>query len=350
LPAVEAKDSALLETLLTETIEDSGAVGTWLDQSMTAALRIANPPDCDFDMAVTLAGRIVGNETSLPDHPSREIIDFIMMMQTEEALLGIEGYNIFAAVVLDHELLYSSMMSNGVDIHVRSRDGFTALRVAVGNENIGLCEHLIRDGIDIGARDIWDMSPLLESVYYGHAEALKLLLANRTSPVDSYQFASPMQRGFSLGGSSHYITTGKHSWLEDPWRRRRDSAAIMFWNKGWSALHIAAYCVFTSIVDLLIQEGADMAAKDSDGCTALDIAMRSSNSPTAFALLSSGCPMNAHAEAASGLMAHAVEGCNFGAVQRLAQCGVKGLEQDEFLATRYFISYISITPERCELL
>jgi hypothetical protein len=193
-----------LETLLTESVEDFGGVGTWLDQSMTGALRIANPPDCDFDMAVTLAGRISGTETSLSYNPSREIIHFIMMLEIEQAVLG---YNIFAAVVLEHELLYISMMNNGVDIHVRSRDGLTALHVVVGNENIGLCEHLIHDGIDIGVRDIWGISPLLESVYYGHAEALKLLLANSTSPVDPDRFASPMQRGFSLGGYSHYITT-----------------------------------------------------------------------------------------------------------------------------------------------
>jgi hypothetical protein len=211
VPAIHAKDYALLETLLTEIDRGSGALGRWLDQSMTAALRIANPPDCDFDMAVTLAGRIVGTETSLPHDPSREIIDSIMMLQIEEAVLGIEGYNIFAAVVLDHELLYSSMMNNGVDIHIRSRDGLTNLHFAVDNENIFFCKHLIRDGMDIGTRDMWGMSPLLESVYYGHAEALKLLLANSTSPVDPDRLASPMQRGSFLG---EYSTKDKRFWLE----------------------------------------------------------------------------------------------------------------------------------------
>ncbi|KAH7070765.1 heterokaryon incompatibility protein-domain-containing protein [Paraphoma chrysanthemicola] len=86
----------------------------------------------------------------------------------------------------------------------------------------------------------------------------------------------------------------------------RNAAAESFMAKRWCALHIAAHRGFSSIARLLLDGGADVNVMDTDGCSPLDVAIRSSNYETALSLYARGCTLNMDSEQFSHFMSIAV--------------------------------------------
>ena len=83
---------------------------------------------------------------------------------------------------------------------------------------------------------------------------------------------------------------GRHAYFEDAVKTRNPS---MRFNDGQSPLHIAVILGETGIVRYLIEQGADIKAKDISGSTALHEAMRYGRPDIAVILLDAGADINA---------------------------------------------------------
>jgi ankyrin repeat protein len=62
---------------------------------------------------------------------------------------------------------------------------------------------------------------------------------------------------------------------------------------GWTPLHLACKKNQSLLAKLLVSKGADINAKDADGCTALHLACESNDSLAVGVLISAGADLNA---------------------------------------------------------
>lgn len=322
MPAVATNNHILLDMLLQATECSATTITYWMKECMTRALEIAARPGSDFKVVLALMKKGAENPLSfLPEYVSDVIIDHAIQHDIALPQIQKEKPEILAAAFLDHVDLCRLIVQKGADVKACDTEGFSALHVAVGNKTVDVCAYLIRSGADVFARDSHNMTPLLEATYYGHTDAIRLLLAHGSSPDTIIRVNSE---------PSHQDNRDQTcSRLQGHWRKGRDVAAEWFEVQQWSAVHIAAFRGLTSILQMLVEQGADLTVKDDLGCTALDIAINHSNSTTAFWLLAQGCPFQAKTEAASRLLVQAMEECNSTVVRKLLEHGVYFPDGDE---------------------
>ena len=278
MPAIAANDKPLLSALqqVSSTIEKR--ISLWLTECMPKALQDAAQPHSDFGVVMLMMARGADDPFKcLQGHVPRRIIDLAVEHGIALPAIRKEQPEILTSVFLDHMGLCILVLHAGVSVEARDPEGLSALHVAVGNRNIDVCRFLLDSGANIHARDSHGMTPLLEGVYYGHEEAVRLLLAKGGRPTDiADQYEIPCPKGNPEWECNR---------LKGIWRRSRDSAARQFQTLRWSALHIAAYRDLVTILYILLENGADIAHQDEDGRTALDIAAKNSNTAAAFWLL-----------------------------------------------------------------
>lgn len=184
-----------------------------------------------------------------------------------------------------------------------------SLQIATGGMDASNLQQLIDHGADVNARDVAGMSPLLEAVYYGHPEAVRILLSHGANARQKAgEQVSPSQE-FGSEDRSHPVREFAYD------RRLFDVAAFV--HDRWSALHIAAQRGFSSIAKLLLLNGADIATRERTGRTALDIAVQCANIDTAFMLICVTSSFEAHPDSGARLMASAIESRNFDVIKIL---------------------------------
>lgn len=91
---------------------------------------------------------------------------------------------LYAAVWSDHEAVVEFLLSKGADVHFRdeaSNEGSTPLHLtAITSEKKKIAELLIAKGADVNAKRKRDnATPLHDAAAHGHAEVVKVLLANK---------------------------------------------------------------------------------------------------------------------------------------------------------------------------
>ncbi|KAH7395243.1 ankyrin repeat-containing domain protein [Phaeosphaeria sp. MPI-PUGE-AT-0046c] len=201
------------------------------------------------------------------------------------------------------------------------KHGFTILHVAVGDRTAETAQDLMARNVDMEAEDFFGMTPLLEAIYYGHTDAIRILLSNRANLQKRAGFAFPR------------FERPKPVAVNRPPRtfcyNRRLSDVETFASNQWPALNIAAHRGFSFIVKILIQHGAELAARDRLGQTALDVAVRRSNYDTAFTLLGLSCPFGSDTEAAPKLWMAALDSMQFDALAILEASGVSAQHLDD---------------------
>ncbi|KXJ75732.1 hypothetical protein RP20_CCG011144 [Aedes albopictus] len=93
--------------------------------------------------------------------------------------------------VIDRDLpMVEYLIAKGVSLDARTRGGLTALHIAAGNNNVGICERLIEAGCDLEAADDFKRTALTIAVEHEFTVLARCLLARGASldPVRSYRF------------------------------------------------------------------------------------------------------------------------------------------------------------------
>ncbi|OAL04083.1 hypothetical protein IQ06DRAFT_345279 [Phaeosphaeriaceae sp. SRC1lsM3a] len=188
------------------------------------------------------------------------------------------------------------------------------LQIATGDIVANKVQHLINQKIDINTRDVLGMSPLLEAVYYGHLEAVRILVSHgadvqqRAGEKVATLRKSILKGNLEAKGRFHYD------------RRLLDIEAYV--HDRWPALHIAAQRGFSNISKILLLKGADKAVRDRAGRTALDVAVQCSNFDTAFVIISLTSSLEADLDSRSRLMALALNDMRLDAIKIMIDNGV----------------------------
>ena len=118
------------------------------------------------------------------------------------------------------------LLQRGMDVNTSDRDGDTLALIAARNGNNDLLDFLLRNRANVLKQNKYGDSPIMAATMQGHADAVRRLLA--------------------AGADVH--------------------------NKGWNALHYAAYSGHTEIARLLIEHMADLDARAPNGQTPLMLA------------------------------------------------------------------------------
>jgi L-ascorbate metabolism protein UlaG (beta-lactamase superfamily) len=160
---------------------------------------------------------------------------------------GGEAGPMIGAIFGGHVETVRALLEAGADVHQKSQDGRTAIfAVASGQGSTEIGRMLIDKGAAVDLADQNGTTPLGLAVQNSLAEVAELLLKNG---ADINRPSGPF---------------------------------------GWTVLHYAAVRGDKSMVELLLDKGADLGVTDSDGKTSLDLAASHGHSDVAEILASRG--------------------------------------------------------------
>jgi hypothetical protein len=178
--------------------------------------------------------------------------------------------------------LLNVTLDQGQNVRDTDRQQLSALHIAVSNTSSAMCQQLLNLGADVNTEDCFGVTPLQEAIYWGHSEAVRLLLgvgANLYPIRESRRDQEYHKRdpgNFYLGGE---------------WRKTRNKNFARFFRLHWTVLHIAVWRGSLPIVELLIRRGALLASADHLGRLPLDLAVEIGSQEIIDMLLESGSPV-----------------------------------------------------------
>ena len=206
------------------------------------------------------------------------------------------------------------LIEKGAGVNARDKRGYTPLHSAATNGHTEIARLLIANGADVNAEDDeLGVPPIFLAAKRGSLEFVKLLIANgaeipTTHHIPLHAAAGSYLRGphseesrkalvefflaqgidvnaRDLSGSTPFSTGQKPSLRK---REGKDQREIV----GTTALYCAASQADKALVEMLIERGAEVDAKDDWGTTPLFSAARTGNAGAAEALIAHGADIN----------------------------------------------------------
>jgi ankyrin repeat protein len=180
-----------------------------------------------------------------------------------------------------------ALLTQHVDVNVRSDDGSTALLWAAHWNDVATADLLIRAGADANAANDFRITPLSLACTNGSAALVQLLLkagANPNTPIATGE--TPIMTCAS-GGSTEavraLIARGADVNAKEP-------------SENQTALMWAAADHHPNVVQVLIERGADLQAHTRKGFTPLHFAAREGDLESARLLLAAGVNVNSQSQ------------------------------------------------------
>ncbi|KAL1526084.1 hypothetical protein AB1Y20_020901 [Prymnesium parvum] len=194
-----------------------------------------------------------------------------------------DGFSpLHCAACFGHEDAVRLLLENNADIAARDKEGTTPLLWAAHNGHEGAARLLLQNNADITARDNDSRSPLHYAAMNGYEGAVRLLLENNADT-----------RRWTRCSAWRWARRSRHSPLVSSTRRQDADSPLHLAamnghegavrlllqnnadleardNDGFSPLHLAAMNGHEGVVRLLLENNADTAARDNRGHTALD--------------------------------------------------------------------------------
>lgn len=188
-----------------------------------------------------------------------------MMLSSEHADLEARTDNgltiLHLAVIFGHHAIVEFLLDSGADFTNRTVDGWPALHLAIGNNQLSVAVTLLQHHVSVRERGYWryntaslvDLNPLELSEDFSVPARSRpgeaaILLHNDTASV---QHSGGME---TLSPSDQEILEAKSG-------------------NGSTALILAARLGHEELVDMLLYLGANTRATDSNGCIPLDVAI-----------------------------------------------------------------------------
>ncbi|KAK6514351.1 hypothetical protein TWF506_008747 [Arthrobotrys conoides] len=172
-----------------------------------------------------------------------------------------------AAALRGEVAIVGLLIDKGTDIETKDCMERTPLSLAAFNGWEAVVALLIKKGADIEARDNQGRTPLFLAAYEGRKSGE---LVRPRAGVEYFDIETENMEGFA----EMFKNTTVVELLLD---RGADIEARDYW--GWTPLLSASRSRLPAIVKLLIERGADIEAKDNQGRTPLLMAVLGSNSP-----------------------------------------------------------------------
>ncbi len=187
-----------------------------------------------------------------PLQQMERIGDYVVTVQPDTAtsLQGDREFNLIRAADNGQLEIVKFLVERGVDVDARTVDGVTPLMYASQNGYLEIMEYLIRKGADVNAIPYNNVTSLIGAARTGHLEAAEILL----------------EAGAKVDAKDELDLT--------------------------SLMHASAYD-YPEIADLLIEKGADMEARDWFGTRPLMMAVYYDCYETAQVLIRRGADLNA---------------------------------------------------------
>ena len=206
----------------------------------------------------------------------------------------------------------SLILRSGCDVNSADYDSRTALHLAASEGNLSTVQSLLaRNDISVDCRDRWGNTPLFDAVRNGHSVVAKeLKLKGATLGLDETQTAGElceMSKAGSRDKLELFIESGADVNAKDYDAR--------------TALHLASSVGNLPIVKALLERGAEVNAKDRWFGTPLRDAVREGRMEVAKALRESGGELGYNETEASGELCELAKEGSLEKLSILLECG-----------------------------
>ncbi|XP_067661057.1 ankyrin repeat domain-containing protein 50-like [Haliotis asinina] len=224
-----------------------------------------------------------GANPSLRDGPGKNILHYICWGGDVEVLKYILSLNkmdidsrgerertpLITAGLKGHKDVVELLVENGADLSLTDKRGDNILHFACDKGHVKVVEYVLSlHKVDINSRGRWKKTPLLTAGHNGHREVVELLLRNG---------ANLALRDASGDNILHYICwEGYVDFVKYVLSLHR----VDINQKGWkerTPLLSAAFKGHKDVVELLVQNGADLSVKDYAGDNILHYISREGN-------------------------------------------------------------------------
>lgn len=197
---------------------------------------------------------------------------------------GLYGDPLQAAAAMGHEDVIYFLLRNGVAVDAQGGHYGNALQAAVAKGNKRVVELLIQSGVDINLRGGFYESSLLAATVEGQSDIVQVLLRNGADfSIERFHKRTLVHEASGLG----HVEVMRHL-LSDT-----DLEVAAVDSSERTALHYAAAKGHASMLQFLIQHGAEVDVRDKDGMTVLHCAADGGHPTAVKVLLEAGAEINA---------------------------------------------------------
>jgi len=214
-----------------------------------------------------------------------EVIEFLCTEGADITACGGDGCPLLHFACTKGVEVVAALLVNGADPSAKAYNGVAPLQVAIlqaRDEEVALL--LISEGAELSPH-FWEpgFHPIHMAAALGFSEVAKVLARHMPDLI---------QLRTKAGGLTavHFAAENSHTEIMKFFVNQMPSACQLKDDNGWTALHYAAKKDF-EMVNILLQAGADVEARNNDGNTALHLASASGNTGICGRLLEAG-PMS----------------------------------------------------------
>ena len=240
---------------------------TWLDETVVSAVRFllehgadANPQREDYRTPLHLAA-------AWGNHIVTQIL-LQTRVYTDQGILSWQ-YRFGPAPILNHFNLVQLMLEHGANIHAEDEHGWTPLHHAARNtyisaERSNVAQLLIERGADVNKRDKYQQTPLHFASHHQHLDVVRVLLDHGANVNTEDRWGrSPLRRALNNSSINDDSATLVQLLAE------RGADVNKHDENHMTLLHVAADHQHLKLVQVLLNHGANVNAKNICGWTPL---------------------------------------------------------------------------------